>query len=363
MNQTAPPPAYSIEAAAEIELPTEERKLASFRQLVRRLEISSLMALKLRKLEAYDIVVIADDSGSMRTKSFAALTVTDPFAPTKTRWDELKETVTIVTEIASALDEDGIDIFFLNRPPARNINSNNASTVLSTVFQDKPVGYTPLTRTLTQVLNEKWHGVATGDRKKLVVLIATDGQPTTDTGILDIDGLRNLLTTGRANPGEILVCFLVCTDDDNDIEYLNKWDNVIRDLDVVDDYHTERKQICRVQGEDFPFSRGDWVCKMLLGAIDPEIDALDERRIETGLDPSGHGNMNVGLNRRSLSTSSRRSQFAKGIYVMNRDLEISSGELDTIEERLAFARAVYSDADLYLLDDHLRVIDTQVSKH
>ncbi|KAJ3122663.1 Multidrug resistance-associated protein 4 [Physocladia obscura] len=63
------------------------------------------------------------------------------------------------------------------------------------------------------------------------------------------------------------------------------------------------------------------------------------------------------------------------VCAMDRDLEMfSNGELTVIGERgvtlsggqrarLALARAVYSDADLYLLDDPLSAVDTKVGKH
>jgi hypothetical protein len=41
------------------------------------------------------------------------------------------------------------------------------------------------------------------------------------------------------------------------MEYLNDWDKVIPNLDVVEEYRKERKQILECQGKDFPFSFGD----------------------------------------------------------------------------------------------------------
>jgi hypothetical protein len=38
--------------------------------------------------------------------------------------DELKRTVSIVVDLASALDPDGVDIYFLNREPMRNVRSS-----------------------------------------------------------------------------------------------------------------------------------------------------------------------------------------------------------------------------------------------
>ena len=49
-------------------------------------------------------------------------------------------------------------------------------------------------------------------------------------------------------------------------------------LDVCDDYRTERQQIRKVQGSQHTFSYGDYVVKSLIGAIDPELDQADEKK-------------------------------------------------------------------------------------
>ena len=55
----------------------------------------------------------------------------------------------------------------------------------------------------------------------------------------------------------MLDIFRFVLDDDECMEYLNDWDQKIPNLDVVDDYRTEKKQILACQGRDFPFSFGD----------------------------------------------------------------------------------------------------------
>ena len=42
--------------------------------------------------------------------------------------------------------------------------------------------------------------------------------------------------------------------------YLNDWDKRIPNLDVVDDYRTERQQIQACRGKNTPFSFGDVGC-------------------------------------------------------------------------------------------------------
>ena len=47
------------------------------------------------------------------------------------------------------------------------------------------------------------------------------------------------------------------TDDHSCMAYLNNWDKILANLDVVSDYRTEKKEILAIQGRSFPFSFGD----------------------------------------------------------------------------------------------------------
>ncbi|KAJ3284710.1 hypothetical protein HK104_009814 [Borealophlyctis nickersoniae] len=218
-----------------------------FRDVVQRNEISYKMAGKLRILEGYDIVLICDDSGSMSAPCTQP-TRGDPFGPKYTRWDELKQAVTIVVDIGATLDSDGVDLYFLNRPSVRNVLSDKRSVLTS------------------------------DGSKKLLVVIATDGEPTDEVGNVNKEELRRALERERHPIDSIYVTFVACTDDEQTMRYLNEWDKIVKNVDVVDDYFSERAEILKAQGAGFPFSRGDWVCKILMGSIDREVDALDEER-------------------------------------------------------------------------------------
>ena len=85
------------------------------------------------------------------------------------------------------------------------------------------------------------------------------------------------------------------------MEYLNDWDKTIPNLDIVDDYASEKEEILACQGTSFPFSFGDvsgvivtqlifffiffpyfsfkYVVKILMGCVDTWFDVLDERKI------------------------------------------------------------------------------------
>ena len=88
--------------------------MRKFQHLVDRYEINREFATRLRALEGYEIVFIVDgehhfvvisrrpsvdlDSGSMNTPLGD---ISGPFDRNPTRWDELRQTVSIVVDIAS----------------------------------------------------------------------------------------------------------------------------------------------------------------------------------------------------------------------------------------------------------------------
>jgi hypothetical protein len=51
--------------------------------------------------------------------------------------DELKQTVSIVVDLASVLDPDGVDVYFLNREPMLHVRS---SSELENIFAMEPEG-------------------------------------------------------------------------------------------------------------------------------------------------------------------------------------------------------------------------------
>lgn len=95
-------------------------------------------------------------------------------------------------------------------------------------------------------------------------------------------------------------------DDDQCVAYLNQLDKTIPNLDVVDDYRNERKEVQACRGTNFPFSYGDvghsekrrfdflisvfcykYVVKILMGGIDSWFDDWDEKRAgNDGYQPS-----------------------------------------------------------------------------
>lgn len=248
-------------------VPFDDYRLARFRELAGRYEIRPDFCSKLRQLEGFEIVIICDDSGSM--SSMLDQTPGDPFGKKYTRWDELKHYVSIVTDIAGTLDQNGLDIYFLNRPSVTGITHSEQVVPL---FQNPPGGYTPIPRVLTQILNDK-AGIIR--EKKMLILIATDGQPTNDVGN---DATNEFFHCLKMRSPNVYVSIIACTDDNSSMAYLNEIDRIIPSVDVNDDYLSEKREVQIAQGPNYAFSFGDYVVKTLLGSIDPVFDSLDEVR-------------------------------------------------------------------------------------
>lgn len=247
--------------------PFDDYRLARFRELAGRYEIRADFCSKLRQLEGFEIVIVCDDSGSM--SNILDQTPGDPFGKKYTRWDELKHYVSIVTDIAGVLNQNGLDIYFLNRPYVTGITHSEQVVPL---FQNPPGGYTPIPRVLTQILNNK---AAIIREKKMLVLIATDGQPTDEIGNNATKEFFHCLKTRSPN---VYVSIIACTDDNSSMEYLNEIDQIVPSVDVNDDYLSEKKEVLTAQGQNYVFSFGDYIVKTLLGPIDPVFDSLDEVR-------------------------------------------------------------------------------------
>ncbi|CAF2138090.1 unnamed protein product [Rotaria magnacalcarata] len=226
-------------------------------------EISDMLAQRLNILQQFEIVILCDDSGSMNT----------PVSGTNgTRWDELQAIVQIVIDIGTVFDSNGVDVHFLNRPAMLNV-TDPGQVVES--FSQSPRGLTPLTPALRRIFQSG--ASKPNSNKRLLVFIATDGAPTDNLGNVDIKSLENLMRNER-QANSIYVTFLACTDDDSSVEYLSQWDRSMVNVDVVDDYKTEREEVRRSQGPNYPFSFGDYVVKALIGAVDPQMDSIDEYR-------------------------------------------------------------------------------------
>lgn len=244
----------------------QEQKHQALQNIIAQHEITNFHAQELWALQNFDIVFLCDDSGSMRAK----IQTGNQYGRPKSRWDELREIVTMVVEVAHVFDADGLDVYFLNRPPLRNIF---AAQAIQPAFAAPPEGFTPLRDALQQLLTEH---VVRGKTKPLLIMIATDGQPTDRNGNGDLQGFRaEVQRAVRITSREVRFQFLACSDNEADVGWLNEMDQQVQHVDVTDDYQSERQEV--LKAGRFPnFTKGDYVCKALLGGISDQYDSMDE---------------------------------------------------------------------------------------
>jgi len=229
--------------------------------LLHRLDISICDAQDLLMLSEYDIVLVVDDSGSMRRPNVPR-SMQRPGVQYQSRWEELRETLTLLIEVAACLDADGLDIHFLNMGSVHNVRSAK-EPALEAILARGPGGGTPLTETVSRVVADP------PGEKPVLMVILTDGEPN--------GGPRRFkeVVQRAISQRNIRFQIMACTGEEKELAWLNDFDDEFDEVDVTDDYASEREEVLRA-GHVRAFSRADWVMKALLGPIDPRFDGMDE---------------------------------------------------------------------------------------
>lgn len=231
-----------------------------------RFEISIAEANDLVALEDYEMVVIADDSGSM-SNAAAPPSQRRLGQAAASRWDELKETLSLMVEMGACFDASGLDIFFLNRPEIKNIKSPHDSAFVKS-FSSPPSGRTPLTECLQKVVQR-----CVGEKPTLLFIL-TDGEPNGGSQRF-CQTVRQVLAK-QITHATFKIQVMACTAEQDAVAWLNVLDKEFAQVDVTDDYYSELEEVARA-GRVSKFTRGDWCLKAMLGPISKTFDTMDER--------------------------------------------------------------------------------------
>lgn len=228
------------------------------------------LAADLVKIALFDVVVLCDDSGSMK------------FEQGGERIEDLKMILGKVSFACSLFDHDGIQIRFLNAPTqGNNINSEQAATSL--ISQIKFSGLTPLGTAMDQkILQPLLIGPARSNQlqKPLLVVAITDGAPAgEDTHKIAqvIANANQELQRSRYGPDAVSYQFAQVGNDQGAQKFLASLDEdpmIGRLIDQTGDYEYESVQMQQKTGEDL--SPEMWIMKLLLGPIDTSYDSKDE---------------------------------------------------------------------------------------
>mmetsp|Transcript_28310 Transcript_28310/g.65647 ORF Transcript_28310/g.65647 Transcript_28310/m.65647 type:complete len:289 (+) Transcript_28310:52-918(+) len=235
--------------------------------ILARFEVSIADANDLVALEDYRIVLVCDDSGSMQ-QSAVPKHMRQLGQDTYSRWQEMQSTASLVLDIGQCFNPDGVDVYFLNRAKVANVKGSEDKRFVF-ACRDAPKGSTPLTRVVTQVVQE------CGGEKPVLLMILTDGVP--DGGPRPFIRAVKDVVAKRSTPHTFKFQVMACTPEDDDVEWLNVLDRELPQVDVTDDYHTERMQVLKA-GKCSNFTRGDWCMKALLGPVSHKFDGWDESK-------------------------------------------------------------------------------------
>lgn len=230
------------------------------------------LAADLVKIALFDVVLLADDSGSMQ------------FEQGGERIEDLKMILSRVTYATSLFDQDGIEIRFLNSQVQGNhvTSEGQAGQIVS---QIRFSGLTPLGTALDQkilqpmLLNPARQGQL---RKPLLIIVISDGAPAGEPADAVFNAVMRAsdeLRRSRYGPDSLSLQFAQVGNDMKAQEFLGQLDShpVVGPLiDVTSDFEYEQDQMMKTTGENL--TGEGWIMKLLLGSIDSSYDTKDERR-------------------------------------------------------------------------------------
>ena len=233
---------------------------------------------------------IVDNSGSMNTDDGHRIVQNGngTIILNSTRWAEIVDTVTYHAELASKLNA-STEFRLLNHPNLPNVNQNvcvsgpdDLPEALRTMNSSRPGGCTPLTSHLQSIRAEftpQYVNSLRSAGQRVVVVLATDGVPTDDSGYANTATEREFKTALQAFGGlPVWIVIRLCTDDDAICDYYNEIDNQLEiDLEVLDDFVGEAKEVCDLN----PFLNYALPIHRLreFGFHDKVFDLLDEKQL------------------------------------------------------------------------------------
>lgn len=232
-------------------------------EVINSLDLSPHIDEVISESSGYEIIFVPDNSGSMRNGN---------------RMRDLKDNAMIVCDIGPAADGDGMDIHFLNelRDPKtgqtlRVLRNIKCGEQIKHLFDVQPSGSTPLTNVVGEIMREY-------TAKPKIIIIATDGQPDNKVSF------ESLLMNRDVDRNRISI--LLCTDDKEVVRYWNRLDKEIPRLDVIRVYDKELKEVRKVQGRKFPYTKDDHIARLFATCYIEEYDMLDEKKVR--LNKEGH---------------------------------------------------------------------------
>lgn len=220
------------------------------------------LAVDLCALALYDIIILADDSGSMIGNR------------NEDRVLQLKQICKDVAEIATLFDDDGISLRFLNS----HYEGDNLTTekdVTNIINKVSFEGATPLGGSLANKVLKPFLYEKKNLDKPILVIIITDGCPNPEKREVFEEVIYNTCKTYNRKSRIVEFEIAQVGNDLNAQQWLDYLDNhkkIGKYVDVTSDFETEQMQYKR---NGLSFSYYIWLLKLMLGGIDDKYDSQD----------------------------------------------------------------------------------------
>ncbi|DBB03577.1 TPA: hypothetical protein ACH3X3_010914 [Trebouxia sp. C0006] len=240
-----------------------------FKALSQRWNMPLELAYDLATLALYDIVIFADDSGSMI------------FEEGGERINDLKVIMGRVAEVATLFDEDGIVVRFMNG----HVEGNGIRDPMSAnnlISQVQFTGMTPLGSSLDSKVIRPFLGAGISNRnlqKPILVITITDGEPTGEpqnTVANVIKNAKNMCTSSIYGPNAIAFEFAQVGKDTKAQAFLGRLDTdpeIGKMIDATSYYELEAEEYMR---RGVNLTPELWLVKLMVGAVDPTYDEQDQ---------------------------------------------------------------------------------------
>lgn len=227
------------------------------------------IAVDLVRLALYDIVMFVDDSGSMS------------FEENGERIDDLKLILNRTAYVASLMDDDGLEVRFMNN----SIQGNGLRTepeVSQLISQVNFRGLTPLgTNLQAKVIEPLVIRPARSNalKKPVMVITITDGQPAGEPSnqvFRVIKDAKSFMIRTPYGAGAIAFQFAQVGNDLRARDFLGRLDTdpeVGAMVDCTSNFEVEQDEMAK---HGVVLDPSTWLVKMMLGAIDPSYDTQDE---------------------------------------------------------------------------------------
>ena len=204
--------------------------------------------------------------------------------PQLTRMEELKNRLRAMSGLLSQVAIRGISFRKLsdyNNPECISGHQSPGqieSDLLSAIDGLYPCSATPLNGAVRRSFLE-----AMNQNRRTVAYVFTDGEPT-DHGWSESpgDSFKRTIREIRqqvADPTFFPIGLMACTDKEECIRWMNEMDVEVKNVQVMDDYFSEKKEVYDHHGGYFLYNLGVYFTAGLLGPIDSVLDNMDESKI------------------------------------------------------------------------------------